>query len=74
MPNGSFSGNELERRIIDLLSKDIMSTSEIARRIGMRRDIAAGYLEALKDQGKLEFSKVGKAYDYTAKRLGKWVE
>jgi predicted transcriptional regulator len=74
MPNGSFAGNDLERRIIDLLSKDIMSTSEIARRIGMRRDIAAGYLEALKDQGKLEFSKVGKAYVYTAKRLGKWVE
>lgn len=41
-----------------------MSVSEVARKIGMRRDITAGYLEALKNQGKLDFSKVGRSYVY----------
>lgn len=56
--------NAFEKRILDLLSKKLMSVSEVARKIGMRRDITAGYLEALKNQGKLDFSKVGRSYVY----------
>lgn len=42
-----------------------MSTSQLARELGMRRDIIAGYLEALKNQGKLDFFKVGRSHVYT---------
>jgi len=58
------TGNDFERRILNLLSKELMSISQVAREIGMRRDVTAGYLEALKNQGKLEFSKVGRSYVY----------
>ena len=56
--------NELERRILDLLSKRLMSISQVSKELGMRRDITAGYLEALKNQGKLNFFKVGRSHIY----------
>jgi len=59
------SGNDFERRIFELLGRNLMSTSQLARELGMRRDVAAGYLEALKNQGKLDLSKVGRSYVYT---------
>lgn len=58
------TGNDFEKRILDLLSKNLMSVSQVAREIGMRRDVTAGYLEALKNQGKLDFFKVGRSYVY----------
>ena len=70
IPKSAISSNDLEKRIINILSKELMSTSELARKLGMRRDITAGYLEALKNQGKLKFSKVGKSYVYTVR--GGW--
>ena len=57
--------NNFERRILMLLGRKIMSTSQVARELGMRRDITAGYLEALKNQGKLDFFKVGRSHVYT---------
>jgi predicted HTH transcriptional regulator len=62
--NSVTSGENLEKQILSLLSRKIMSTSELARKLGMRRDIAAGYLEALKNQGKLSFFKVGRSHVY----------
>ncbi len=59
------TNNHFEKRILDLLGKEIMSTSQVARKLGMRRDITAGYLEALKNQGKLDFFKVGRSHVYT---------
>jgi predicted transcriptional regulator len=59
------TNNNFEKRILDLLGRKIMSTSQVARELGMRRDITAGYLEALKNQGKLDFSKVGRSHVYT---------
>ena len=56
--------NVVEKRILTLLSKQIMSTSQVAKKINMRREITAGYLEALRDQGKLEKTKVGKSNIY----------
>ena len=67
-PSSGISGNDFERRIFELLGRDIMSTSQLARELGMRRDIAAGYLEALKNQGKLDLFKVGRSYVYTLSR------
>ena len=56
--------NVVEKRILNLLSKQIMSTSQVAKKLNMRREVTAGYLEALRDQGKLEKTKVGKSNIY----------
>lgn len=65
MKNRKNAGNNFEKRVLDLLSKRLLSTSQVAKELGMRRDVAAGYLEALKNQGKLNFSKVGRSHVYT---------
>ena len=59
------ANNNFEKRVLSLLGKEIMSTSQVARKLRMRRDITAGYLEALKNQGKLDFFKVGRSHVYT---------
>lgn len=56
--------NVVEKRIIDILSKDLMSTSQVAKRLNMRREVAVGYLEALMNQGKLEKTRVGRSIVY----------
>lgn len=61
--------NDMEKRIIVLLSKRLLSVSQIAKNLEMRREIITGYLEALKNQGKLEFHKVGKSNVYTTTRF-----
>jgi Mrp family chromosome partitioning ATPase len=55
----------LENKITDLLSKNLLSVSQVAKALGIRKDIAAGYLETLKQQGKLELFVVGKSNVYT---------
>ncbi len=62
---GELTTNDVEKKILVILSKRLMSTSQLAKEVGLRRDVAAGYLEALKNQGKLKFSKVGRSYVYT---------
>lgn len=57
--------NNFEKRILDLLGRKLMSTSQVARELGMRRDVTSGYLQALKNQGKLDFFKVGRSHVYT---------
>ena len=62
--------NTFEKKILDLINKELLSVSQIAKKLGMRRDVVTGYCEALKNQGKLEFHKVGKSNIYTIpKRL-----
>jgi predicted transcriptional regulator len=62
--------NNFEKKILDLINKELLSVSQIAKKLGMRRDVVTGYCEALKNQGKLEFHKVGKSNIYTIpKRL-----
>ena len=58
------SENIIEKQILDLLSEEILSTSEVAKRINMRRNIASGYLEAPRNQGKLEKTRVGRSNVY----------
>lgn len=65
------SGKDLEKRILSLLSERLMSVSQVAKEIGMRRDVVTGYLEALKNQGKLEFYRVGRSNVYIARRMGR---
>ena len=56
--------NVIEKRILNLLSEEILSTSEVAKRINMRRELVSGYLEALRNQGKLEKVRVGRSNVY----------
>ncbi len=56
--------NVVEKRILNLLSRQIMSTSQVAKKVNMRRELTAGYLEALMHQGKLEKTIVGKSNVY----------
>ncbi len=56
--------DNLESRIISLLDKRLMSVSQIAKELKIGRGVAAGYLEALKNQGKLELYKVGRSNVY----------
>lgn len=54
----------VEKKILAMLGGELLSTSEIAKRLNMRREVVAGYLEALKDQGKLEKTTVGRSHIY----------
>jgi predicted transcriptional regulator len=60
--------DDFEKRVIKLLSNRLMSVSQISRELNVRRDVATGYLEALKNQGKLEFHRVGRSNVYTIAR------
>jgi predicted transcriptional regulator len=71
MVENSITTDDFEKKIIELLSSKLLSVSQIAKELGVRRDIVTGYLEALKNQGKLEFHKVGKSNVYTVSRLKK---
>ncbi|MEM3393685.1 MAG: hypothetical protein QXY79_01395 [Candidatus Methanomethylicia archaeon] len=58
----------IEDKIVQILSKRIVSTSELAKELGIKRYVLVGYLEAMKNQGKLDFHKVGKANVYTVSK------
>jgi predicted ArsR family transcriptional regulator len=64
MPSKELTSNDFEKKILSMLSKNLLSVSQVAKKLGIRRDVAAGYLEALKNQGKLEFHKVVRSNVY----------
>jgi hypothetical protein len=68
---GEVTGNDFEKRILDLLSRELLSVSQISKKLGIRRDVATGYCEALKNQGKLEFHRIGRSNVYTVCKEGK---
>lgn len=62
--------NVVESKILNILSKELLSTSQIAKKLNMRREVTSGYLEALKHQGKLQMATVGRSNVYrTVKKL-----
>ena len=67
----SLTTDDFEKRVFKLLDGKLMSVSQISRELKVRRDVAAGYLEALKNQGKLQFHRVGRSNIYTIARLEK---
>jgi hypothetical protein len=68
---GEVTGNDFEKRILDLLSRELLSVSQISKKLGIRRDVATGYCEALKNQGKLDFHRIGRSNVYTVCKEGK---
>ena len=67
----SLTAKDIEEKILRILSTHIISTSQLAKELGLKRYILTGYLEAMKNQGKLEFHKVGKSNVYTVVKGGK---
>ena len=56
--------DNLEKRIMDLLSDKLLSVSQIAKELKINRVLASGYLEALRNQGKLDLFRVGRSNVY----------
>jgi predicted transcriptional regulator len=56
--------DDLDASIMKLVSERPMSVSQLAKELNLRRDFLAGYLEALKTQGKLKKIEVGRSYVY----------
>ena len=54
----------LEQKIIAMLKKEPQSVSELARKLDMRRDFLAGYLESMKDRTLLRLVTIGKSHVY----------
>lgn len=54
----------LEARIIKKLAEGPCSVSTLAKSLKLRRDFLTGYLEAMRDTGKLQAINVGKARVY----------
>ena len=54
----------LEARILAVLKGGPISVSELAKKLNVRRDYLAGYLESMRERGKLRMVKVGRAYVY----------
>jgi predicted transcriptional regulator len=68
MEEKCITSDDFEGKILNLLSCKLLSVSQISKELGVRRDVIAGYLEALKNQGKLEFHKVGRSNVYTVSK------
>jgi len=66
MPEGDIP-DDLEDKILKELRKGLMSVSQLAKKLGVRRDFLSGFLECLRQQGKLEKLEVGRAYVYRIK-------
>ena len=58
----------LEQNILNLLQDNLLSVSQIAKKLNIRKDVAAAYLESLRQQGKLELFEIGKSKVYTIPR------
>lgn len=58
---------DIESRVMGLISAKPMSVSKLAKELGLRREFVSGYLEALREQGKLEMVTVGRSYVYVQK-------
>jgi predicted transcriptional regulator len=56
--------DDLEKKICELLGKKLLSVSQISKELSINRAMAAGYLEALRSQGKLDLYRVGKSNVY----------
>jgi biotin operon repressor len=56
--------SKTEKEILRMLKERPISVSELAKKLDTRRDFLAGYLESMRDRGKLRMIKVGKANVY----------
>ena len=62
------SSTDVKAKILATLRKKPMSVSELSRRMKMRREFVSGYLEAIRNEGKVEVVTVGRSKVYRPKR------
>ena len=60
------SGTKTEQDILEILKERPVSVSELARKLQLRRDFLAGYLESMRERGRLKVFQVGRANVYQA--------
>lgn len=65
MPSKTNSNRDIENKIIELLSSNLMSVTQISQEIGVRKDVGSAILKSMKKRGKLELHKVGRSKIYT---------
>ena len=58
------SHGRVELEILKIIKERPISVSELARKLKMRRDFLAGYLESMRDRGILRKISVGRAHVY----------
>lgn len=58
------SHGRVEAEILKIIKERPISVSELARKLKMRRDFLAGYLESMRDRGMLKKISVGRAHVY----------
>lgn len=58
------SVSKIEHKILEVLRERPISVSELARKLKLRRDFLAGYLESMRERGKLRVVQVGRANVY----------
>jgi len=64
----TISSTGVKARILATLKKNPMSVSELSRRLKRRREFVSGYLEAMRNEGKVEVVTVGRSKVYRPKR------
>jgi len=64
----AISSTGVKARILAILKENPMSVSELARRLKRRREFVTGYLEAMRNEGKVEVVTVGRSKVYRPKR------
>lgn len=57
-------GRNIESEVLKHLKKRPISVSGLARKLKLRRDFLAGYLESMRDRGILKMITVGRANVY----------
>jgi len=64
----AISSTGVKARILAILKENPMSVSELSRRLKRRREFVTGYLEAMRNEGKVEVVTVGMSKVYRPKR------
>ena len=64
----AISSTGVKAKILAILKENPMSVSELARRLNKRREFVSGYLESMRNEGKVEVVNVGRSKVYRPKR------
>lgn len=58
---------DFKRKILNLIKDDPISLSELARKLGVRREFVSGYLESMRQDGIVKVIRVGRSKVYRPK-------
>ncbi len=64
------ASRDVKTRIISILQKKPISLSELSRQTKLRREFLTGFLEAMRQEGKVDVVTVGRSKVYQPKEAG----